>query len=356
MNKLPVVRLDVDSISDAVASKLATSLLGHILFLKNQVPLPVMQLSRLPVGKSTARALKQRNELLASFDTLSSHLDTTFTALSTAFARRNTNSNEDIVSNNHKTSRAYLAILVGPSVGSAKSKVIYAVDGLQMKVWGERSEKDHQEVDVEGEVEDIEDEDDDKEKSDDESEEGSGDEPEESGDEEGSEEEEEHDDHDEEDTQSSLPTSPPPPYVSHAEEQRFLQTADRLLSRTLAAFDAEEDGCGFGSEMSPTQTHILIRAPRRFSHPAWIPRQNVTTSLESTLSEFWEESGMQAIQAQNLGKIKPRKKGNRVEGVWVTSREGLGRASDIQQETDLQEEDEMIWWSWDGRIVGFNDW
>lgn len=39
MNAYPVVRLDVDTISDAVASRLATSLLGHVLFLKNQVPL-----------------------------------------------------------------------------------------------------------------------------------------------------------------------------------------------------------------------------------------------------------------------------------------------------------------------------
>lgn len=36
---VPVVRLDVDAISDAVAARLATSLLGHVLYLKNQVPL-----------------------------------------------------------------------------------------------------------------------------------------------------------------------------------------------------------------------------------------------------------------------------------------------------------------------------
>jgi hypothetical protein len=38
-NRVPVVRLDVDAISDAVAARLATSLLGHVLYLKNQVPL-----------------------------------------------------------------------------------------------------------------------------------------------------------------------------------------------------------------------------------------------------------------------------------------------------------------------------
>jgi len=38
-NAYPVVRLDVDWITDAIAGRLATTLLAHVLFLKNQVPL-----------------------------------------------------------------------------------------------------------------------------------------------------------------------------------------------------------------------------------------------------------------------------------------------------------------------------
>ena len=38
-NAYPVVRLDVERITDAIAGRLATTLLGHVLFLKNQVPL-----------------------------------------------------------------------------------------------------------------------------------------------------------------------------------------------------------------------------------------------------------------------------------------------------------------------------
>jgi len=38
-NNIPIVSLDVDVITDAVAAGLATSLLGHVLFLKSQVPL-----------------------------------------------------------------------------------------------------------------------------------------------------------------------------------------------------------------------------------------------------------------------------------------------------------------------------
>lgn len=39
VNAYPVVQLDVDALSDAVAARLAASLLAHVLFLKNQVPL-----------------------------------------------------------------------------------------------------------------------------------------------------------------------------------------------------------------------------------------------------------------------------------------------------------------------------
>lgn len=39
LNHFPLVRLDVDVITDSMAGRLATSLLGHVLFLKNQIPL-----------------------------------------------------------------------------------------------------------------------------------------------------------------------------------------------------------------------------------------------------------------------------------------------------------------------------
>ena len=39
LNHFPLLRLDVDVITDSIAGRLATSLLGHVLFLKNQIPL-----------------------------------------------------------------------------------------------------------------------------------------------------------------------------------------------------------------------------------------------------------------------------------------------------------------------------
>lgn len=138
-------------------------------------------------GKN-ARAVRYRTELLASFDTLASHLSTTFTALSTAFARSavfardcgggsgsggekrdnvasgmSRGKDETVMRRERRAVRAYLAILIGPSVGSARSKVVFAVDGLEVRVWGERDdvvENDEGEegdgLDSEGETEESE--------------------------------------------------------------------------------------------------------------------------------------------------------------------------------------------------------
>ncbi|KAF8905770.1 hypothetical protein CPB84DRAFT_1676317 [Gymnopilus junonius] len=336
VTKYPLVKLDADKISDAMAARLATSLLGHVLFLKGQVPFPVMQLSRIPGGKTNTRAAKQRAELLSSFDTISSHLDTTFSALSTALARASD-------SGRSKLAQAHLAVLVGPSITSAKSKVILGIDGLEPTIWGNTEDALQLQENTE-ESEEEEDEDEADEESDDDNGEvpdDSDEDDEDSGDSEDAECEED-DDPDEGPSSSS-----PPPYISYAyaEQQKSLQNADRLLSRTLAMADA--DGNGLTFEMSPTQTHILIRAPRRFSHPAWIPRQNVAHSLELSLQDFMNNSGLGNTNI--LANVNTRNtKVNKVEGVWITTRTGLRQ--------NRTEDDDMIWWSWDGKFVGFSDW
>ncbi|KAF5371505.1 hypothetical protein D9615_009584 [Tricholomella constricta] len=399
VNKIPVVSLDVEAITDTVAARLATSLLGHVLFLKSQVPLPVMQLSRMPSTNSTARALRQRNELLSSFDTLTSHLNTTFTALSSALAQGPKQAqvqvqvpvppNTSLSNTNTKRARVYLAIFVGSNTASAKSKVIYAVDGLEIKAIGVRDDlakRSSSSSERHTGIEDDSDESGGEENGAGEVVDGTAGEGE--GEEESEDEEEDDDDvdtDDDEDTETDPTSSPPasrslspspepepePPshtytYPSHADEQRALQAAERLLSRTLAAADAEGDG--MSTDMAPTQTHVLLRAPRRFVHPAWIPRQNISASLESTLDEFLEESGLRDPTAElgNLKRRKVQKKGKTVEGVWVTCRGGLGtavwskakdgEAVNVGGEDGDDEWDEMIWWSWDGKIVGFSEW
>ncbi|CAA7269163.1 unnamed protein product [Cyclocybe aegerita] len=374
----PVVKLDTDTITDETAGRLASSLLGHVLFLKNQVPFPVQQLGRIPGGQTNSRAFKQRTELLSSYDTISSHLDTTFSALSTALARSSRHTQR-------KVALAYLAILVGPSIGTAKSKVFLGIDGLEMRVWGEdrvtaqktkEQEKEAGDDDDDSEVEGGSEDDSDDEASESAEEPEDSEEEDEASDEDQSIEDENGDESDSGNYSVTDNPSPPPPYVSHAEQQRFLQNADRLLSRILATADA--GGNGITSEMTPTQTHVLIRAPRRFEHPAWIPRQNIAASLDAALSDFLLGTGIEDpdLELPSAGVPKQNKRNSKVEGVWIAPRTGIRRRSlrhanptsiehndahpaldmKTQDSEKVDEGDEMIWWSWDGRFVGFADW
>ncbi|KAK0231595.1 hypothetical protein IW262DRAFT_1345206 [Armillaria fumosa] len=332
-SKIPSVQLEMDSITDTLAASMACSLLGHVLFLKNQVPLPVPQLARMAItGKVNARTTKMRSELLDSFDTLLSHLGTAFTALSTAFAL---SFSQEERSKSMHTSRAYMAILVGPSIGSAKSKVMLAVDGLEAKVWGQRDDirlEDESGSDDDG-GENEEDDSDEECESSDCCEEGPSDSEESDVDDE----DETESDDDDDDDQAPLP----PPPSTFVEEQRILRTADRLLSRALVWADC--NGNGLSSEIGPTQTHILIRAPRRFVHPAWIPRQNITASMDNFLEQFLGAAGHGP---------KTNKKKTKIEGLWVACQKP---STDLGKDV-RDEEDEMIWWSWDGKLVGFAGW
>ncbi|KZT67010.1 hypothetical protein DAEQUDRAFT_729609 [Daedalea quercina L-15889] len=373
-----------------MAATLAMSLLGHVLFLKSQVPFPVVQLARMPGGQSNSRAAKRRNDLLAAIDTLSSHMQTTFTALSTALARRRSRDGDDAPPS---IGTAHLAFVLGPSVGAARARIIYTVNGLELKVWGERDDvpgpsrrpraEDPEESEEEEEEEDVNDSEEEGEGSlsEEESEDSvdSADEPEDSN----------------EDSSSEPPLSrspspsppashphshassptrslseniaPPPaprraatappasvPSQTYAEEQQTLRTAERLLSRTLANACADDSG-GMSSELAPTQTHVLLRAPRRFAHPAWIPRQNLTRSLEGTLQSFLDDACSQDGTAQP--KRKGMIKGVKIEGVWVGCRSSdVGASMRLGGDAEEDEEDEMIWWVWNGKIVGFSDW
>ena len=173
---------------------------------------------------------KLRTEFLATFDTISSHMDTTFSALSTALSRCSNYGDSTTIT------RAYLAIFLGPSLGSAKSKVVLGIDGLEKRIWGSVSNTqevggdENEEQDVVSETEDD----------------GSAEEPDES-ETDGSEEELEEESEDEEDCNESIEGVSSPSLTAHASEQKFLQDAERLLSRTLAAADV--DGRGIISEM-----------------------------------------------------------------------------------------------------------
>ncbi|KAK7459444.1 hypothetical protein VKT23_009425 [Stygiomarasmius scandens] len=409
--RIPTVKLDIDVVTDSIAAKLATSFLGHILFLKSQVPFPVLQLARLPGAKADSRAAKQKRELLDSFDTISSHLVTTFTALSTALARSKLlHEPTDAVAPTTKTvkrvGRVYMAIILGPSIGTAKTKVIFGIDGLEVKIWGERSDisplvsRQPREEEIEDETADTDEEEEEEVDSEDEvgeleeelgSDGSDGEVPEESDSEEERDVQDEANQAEDENETPEIDDSPvPPPAIparpptpprshstgpklmsvdNHAEEQQAIRLADRLLSRTLATTEGE--GRGMAAELALTQTHVLIRAPRRFNHPAWIPRQNLSKSLDTAVVDFLGELGTTSSSRdpQN-GPNKKVKNRHPVEGVWVTAskRRGEGEEGEYEyvdvtrgrgpedqvqtQGTDVDEQDEMIWWSWDGKLVG----
>ena len=255
---------------------------------------PVVQLSRVAVGLSNPRAAKRCQDLLSAFDTLSSHLLTTFTALSTAFALRKKSKDNDASASESKEC-AHLAFVVGPSVGAAKARVMLVIDGLEVKMWGMRdnnmsqdhsnnhedSDEDKYEGDEEADVdsdeadedEDEDDEDEGEDEDEDESEDSEGEDDYETSSEEDSGSVSEHSGLRSESPSppSSSPSSPshsltveeahkpsplspavprpiatpkaPEVFVqSRAEEQAALRSAERLLSRTLADACAEDTG------------------------------------------------------------------------------------------------------------------
>lgn len=139
---------------------------------------------------------------------------------------------------------------MGPSLTTAKSRLILGIDGLEPSIWGAREDKKVPQDPVQDseDEEDEGDEDDNVEENDE-----SDDLPEDSEDEDSENAESGEEDSESESEEAEVgnkPTNedpPPPPYMSRAEELRFLQNAERLLSRTLAAADAE--GNGISSEL-----------------------------------------------------------------------------------------------------------
>lgn len=150
--------------------------------------------------------------------------------------------------------QAYLAFLVGPSIGTPKSTVIFAIDGFEAKLWGRRDDQDAEHND-----DDDNDEDD--------SEEDDGDEE----DNEEDDEEEESDDSSGEDSsqfqEGEEDPAPPPsrvPVVHYysTDEGQAIKAADRLLSRTL--MQKEADGSGMASEMCEYPIYYLERSYTAF--------------------------------------------------------------------------------------------
>jgi hypothetical protein len=81
------------------------------------------------------------------------------------------------------------------------------------------------------------------------------------------------------------------------------------------------------------------------------------------LREFLVDSGLGGAASTRGDGKPPRRRGGaggvKTEGVLVgcqTSPDDDGSISHPTTVTEVSEEDELIWWAWDGKLTGFAEW
>ncbi|KIO18749.1 hypothetical protein M407DRAFT_31583 [Tulasnella calospora MUT 4182] len=146
--------------------------------------------------------------------------------------------------------------------------------------------------------------------------------------------------------------SVPPP--SPAEDEKNIRACVRAVSLALAStFD-------FGRDDIPiNQMNVLLRAPRCFQHPSWLPKQALGRTLDGRVDEFFSGT---AVEGRGVRKGPPE------EGVLVrcnSSLEGVEglpevRSPETTTEDESQQRDDgqhdMIWWQWSAGVIrGFGD-
>ena len=125
----------------------------------------------MPAGKSNPKAAKKREELITTFDTLDSHLRTTFDAISTAYAKCKsgyavTSSPSDKLQIESASSgpaparkgTAHLMFVLGSSVAAARARILLTIDGIDVKMWGSRTQDQSDDEDGDDDASDEDDE------------------------------------------------------------------------------------------------------------------------------------------------------------------------------------------------------
>ncbi|KAF8317986.1 hypothetical protein DL93DRAFT_2076546 [Clavulina sp. PMI_390] len=162
----------------------------------------------------------------------------------------------------------------------------------------------------------------------------------------------------------------------------FLKSAERIIHRALTIAPvsprstlssspptlilADEDEI----ELPLSETTLLIRAPRRFRHPSFLPKQVESRKLDDALREYLKEGDEDAAQ-------KPQKKtkaglGSKVRTTGLRVRVSAppapvpvagGMAASSEEPSPLvpgdqdtrEDENEMIWFQWTGKLKGISD-
>ncbi|EJU00191.1 hypothetical protein DACRYDRAFT_117257 [Dacryopinax primogenitus] len=337
------VRVPVERIDPVLATRMVMVTLESVLYVKSQVPMSVQQMNFLGEAGKNARAVKKRVELLQTLDVLSSHMTTTFIQLSTALARCSTHLTQG------ETGRTHVLITLGPPSGGSKERVLLELEGVEIRDWEQKEPESEDEEQTNEEMED-------------EIEVGGG-----CSDLEASSGEEELDDEQPEEPEerevspspahnraarslssstssrelSVSPLNSPCPKrsqpVSAGRSQQRPPDPARMLALALINLNQ--------TNTPPTRVHLLLRAPRRFEHPSWEPRQALSRALDRGC---FGTSGMFKVKKAQPERVKV-----------ITTRPPttpppvpIPTLSALNQETEA-EADEPLWFEWTDKLHGF---
>ena len=345
--------------------------------------------------------MKKQDDFFSSLDVLTSHLSTTFTSLANSLA------SSPHISNTRQSS-VHLAIVLGPntmSMSAAKARVLLQLDGFQSPQ-KRLSKHGRPRRSLNGNLKEnirYDSSDDDSSDDDDDDDVGSHDHghdcnyqvesilEEDVGDNSDDAEsvpDSESEEHENDLNESEESESSDEGLFDGGETEADLQAGERMLSRALAIANGEAENTMSAdlrvfsfvkftfenssfSFLGVMHSHILLRAPRRFSHPSWMPQQNITRDMDSLLSAFGppastsvdsHDSSLQDVTNKAVPtrtKIQKGKHGIKTECVRVrcqnwdevpaSSKANTGKDT----EEDLDSENDMLWWSWNGRLEGF---
>ena len=161
----------------------------------------------------------------------------------------------------------------------------------------------------------------------------------------------------------------PSPSVPTAVNEGGPRKAERALYRTLAHADTGDDN---DEELPPTTMFLLLRAPRSFHHPHWIPRQDYSHSLDLVTRKLLQLSCADDNEGNGVNKFVGGMRTGNVRGVRVSCQvpptlglvqremegigwDGLPNTAPLPDAGSEHEGNEMIWWQWQGKVKGIGD-
>ncbi|KAG9007442.1 hypothetical protein FRB94_001253 [Tulasnella sp. JGI-2019a] len=151
-------------------------------------------------------------------------------------------------------------------------------------------------------------------------------------------------------TSRTTTATPPPAFSSPPDEELALKDHVRTVGLAMAnGFDFDRD------EIAPTLTHIMLQAPRRFKHPAWLPKQNMSKILDDQVANFFS-----GASSQSRGRRGPVEDGIRIVNTPNSAAQRVDPRTEVTGVKASDDDDEgandLIWWQWNAESIrGFAD-